>query len=141
MKSLFKVVILALLFALPATITNAQDCSYIFKSCASSLSGYTLVDGLYAKLDSKGAKSEVTLYSGNKYRFVGCMDESVSDAGPVVFGLADKKGNLLISNLSDDEKTAYRYIDVTCSSTDTYILVALLNKGTACAGILYGSAK
>lgn len=140
MKSLFKIVICALIFALPA-ITKAQDCSYVFKSCASTLSGYTLVDGLYAKLDEKGAKSEITLYSGNKYRFVGCMDESVSGAGPIIFGLADKKGNLLISNLSEDEKSAYKYIDVTCSATDTYILVALLNKGSACAGVLYGSAK
>lgn len=134
MRSLF----IVLLFVLGTSQVALAQCDGLLESCANdnrgSMSGFTLVDAAYDKLDENGGKLKITMYKGNTYRFLACKDGNVP---ALVIGLADMNGNILATNLTEDESGVYRSIDVTCTATGEYILVLLPYNGVGCCGVIY----
>lgn len=128
----------ALLFVLGSTAVASAQCNGLLESCASenpgAMTGFTLVDASYANLDENGGKLKITMYKGNTYRFLACKDGNVP---ALVIGIADMKGNVLATNLTEDESGVYRAIDVNCSATGEYFVVLLPYNGTGCCGVIY----
>ncbi len=136
MRKLITLTLFALLAAVPVYI-KAQ-CSALLEGCAKgnpgAMSGFTLVDAAYDDLDAKGGKLKITMYSGSTYRFLTCKEDKIP---ALVMALADGKGNVLATNLTEDEKGVYRTMEVTCTATGEYTLVLMPYNGIGCGGIIY----
>lgn len=120
--------------------TAAQEpCHGFMQQCArdnpAALKGYTLVEAAYDSISSHGGRYELTLFSGNMYRFLACSSDQVPN---VVLALLDLDGNLLLSNITPDGQGTYRTLEITCTATADYQLIIKPMKGSGCAGLAYG---
>jgi hypothetical protein len=114
------------------------QCNSLLESCADenpgAMAGYTLVGASTAQLDANGGRLKITMYKGNTYRFLACKEGNVP---ALVIGVADMNGNVLATNLTEDQSGVYRMIDVTCTATGEYLIVLLPYNGTGCCGVVY----
>lgn len=117
-----------------------QPCPGFLQQCArdnpAGLKGYTLVEAAFDSVSAeKGGRYELTLFSGNAYRFIVCSSDEVPN---VVLALLDLEGNLLLSNITPDGQGTYHTLEVTCTATVDYQVVIKPMKGSGCAGLVYG---
>lgn len=118
-------------------LTAFAPCTGKLEKCAQSnpgaMVGYTLVDAAYDDLDERGGKIKMTLYSGNTYRFLTCP----ADGMQLVVVLSDSKGKVISTNLTEDEKSVYKMMEVNVTSTAEYQLNLLPFGGKGCAGVIF----
>ena len=116
-----------------------QPCQGFLAKCASenpaALKGYTVVEAAFDSIGVTGGRYELTLFSGNAYRFVTCRSDEVPN---VVLALLDLDGNLLITNITPDGEGTYPTLELNCTATADYQLIIKPMKGSGCAGLVYG---
>lgn len=116
---------------------NAQ-CNNFLRNCekenAGAFAGFTLADAVFDELDVKGGSVKLTLNAGNTYRFLACNGKGVE---AVMLLLADAKGAVFASNLTDDGQGVYRVLEINCMATAEYVLHIKPLKGSGCAGMIY----
>ncbi|MDX2061560.1 MAG: hypothetical protein SFY70_00710 [Bacteroidia bacterium] len=130
--------LLSTLFALGIAAQALGQCNTLLESCANdnpgAMAGYTLVGASYADLDQNGGRLKITMYKGNTYRFLACKGGNVP---ALVIGIADQNGQVLATNLTEDQSGVYKMLDITCNATGEYLLVLLPYNGTGCCGVVY----
>lgn len=114
------------------------QCPNFLRNCekenAGAFAGYTLVDAVFDELDVKGGSVKLTLNAGNTYRFLACTAKGVE---AVMLLLADSKGAVFASNLTDDGQGVYKVMEINCMATAEYVLHIKPLKGSGCAGMIY----
>ena len=127
------------LMAVASVCSSVQaQCPGFLRNCekanAGAFAGYTLVDAVFDELDVKGGSVKLTLNAGNTYRFLACTDKRVE---AVMLLLADSKGAVFASNLTDDGQGVYKVLEINCMATAEYVLHIKPLKGSGCAGMIY----